>query len=104
VLTELKRRIYLPALVLLYGRNPSPVSPARFHPETLVLDVFSKSYAMTGWPVLRLRARPGRAIIDERSSCNSIHILSAAPHHFNGAVAAGNGSRYANRNVADYRP
>ena len=34
------------------------VSPARFNPQTLVIDGFSKTYGMTGWRV-GLRSRAG---------------------------------------------
>jgi aspartate/methionine/tyrosine aminotransferase len=75
------------------------VSPARFNPETLVLDGFSKSYGMTGW---RLGFAHGPAsIIDEMIKLQQYSFVCAPqPFQWAGAAAMDIDMR---SHVADYR-
>lgn len=60
------------------------VSPARFNPQTLVLDAFSKSYGMPGWRVGF--AHGPRAIIQEMIKLQQYSFV-CAPHPFQWAAA-----------------
>jgi aspartate aminotransferase/aminotransferase len=61
------------------------VSPARFNPQTLVVDGFSKTYGMPGW---RLGFAHGpRAIIQEMIKLQQYSFV-CAPHPFQWAGAA----------------
>jgi aspartate/methionine/tyrosine aminotransferase len=59
------------------------VSPARFNDQTLVIDGFSKSYAMTGWRVGF--AHGPAAIIDEMTKLQQ-YTFVCAPHPFQWAA------------------
>jgi aspartate aminotransferase/aminotransferase len=75
------------------------VSPARFNPLTLVVDGFSKTYAMPGW---RLGFAHGpRAIIQEMIKLQQYSFV-CAPHPFQWAGAAAMDVD-ASAHVADYR-
>ena len=61
------------------------VSPARFNPQTIVIDGFSKSYGMTGW---RLGYAHGPAeLIDEMTKLQQYSFV-CAPQPFQWAAAA----------------
>ena len=61
------------------------LSPARFNPQTIVVDGFSKSHAMTGW---RLGFAHGpAAVIDEMTKLQQ-YTFVCAPQPFQWAAAA----------------
>ena len=75
------------------------VSPAKFHPETLVIDGFSKTYGVTGW---RLGFAHGPAEIIEAMAKLQQYTFVCAPQPLQWAAAAAmdvDMSAY----VADYR-
>ncbi len=61
------------------------LSPARFNPQTLVIDGFSKSYGMPGWRVGF--AHGPRAVIEEMIKLQQ-YTFVCAPHPFQWAGAA----------------
>ena len=68
------------------------VSPAKFNPQTLVIDGFSKSHGMPGW---RLGFAHGpSAIIQEMIKLQQYSFV-CAPHPFQWAAAGGDGRRHA---------
>ncbi len=75
------------------------VSPARFNPETLVIDGFSKSYAMTGWRVGY--AHGPAAVIEEMTKLQQYSFV-CAPQPFQWAAAAALDIDMQSH-VADYR-
>lgn len=75
------------------------VSPAQFNPQTIVVDGFSKSHAMTGW---RLGFAHGpAAVIDEMAKLQQ-YTFVCAPQPFQWAAASALGVDMSSH-IADYR-